>query len=88
MKIVEFTCHRNIEYYKRLLKENPGLGFPERLEGLDLEESVFERKAAGRCYDAARMELGIKKPSDIQQENSIFTGMRPRWVRLNAYAQA
>jgi len=74
---------RNIEYFKKLLAENPALRRPEVLPELawSMSEQSWEWKSAARSYDAARIELGIRTPHEVQLENSPFEHCTPRLVR-------
>ena len=75
---------RNIEYFKKLLAENPALRRPEVLPELawSMSEQSWEWKSAARSYDAARIELGIRTPMEVQLENSwIPPNCTPRLVQ-------
>ncbi|WP_145929158.1 hypothetical protein [Termitidicoccus mucosus] len=83
MNTVQARPTRDIEYFKTLLRRNPELPRPRALEGLSFADQVWERKSANRCYDAARIELGLKTPAQIQEECSAFRfpkNFRPRVV--------
>ena len=74
---------RDVEYFKKLLAENPSLRRPKPLDNISNPYAQSrEWKSASRCYDAARIELGVCSPDKIQQENSIFAyaGMIPRVI--------
>jgi len=83
---------RNIEYFKKLLAENPALRRPEVLPELEwsMSEQSWEWKSASRSYDAARIEMGIRTPHEVQLENSPFEHCTPRLIRrhFNRYAHA
>jgi hypothetical protein len=76
---------RNAAFFKRELAINPQLGQPRPLEGVSLEQRSREWRGAMRSYDAARIELGLKTPNEIQQQNSPFHGFRPRIVGLGDF---
>ena len=76
--IFEFPTDRNVDYFKKLLAENPGLPRPSNRwelqeQGYAFDSVVFERKSANRAYDIARMELGLKTPREIQEECAWLT---------------
>ena len=74
---------RNIEYFKKQLAENPALRRPEVLSELDwsMSEQSWEWKSALRSYDAARIEMQIRTPMEVQRENSwLPPGCTPRLV--------
>jgi hypothetical protein len=75
---------RNIEYFKNLLSADPALRRPGVLPELaySLSEQSWEWKSALRSYDAARIELGIRTPRQVQEENSPFTHFKPRLISL------
>jgi hypothetical protein len=76
--------NRNIDFFKQELAANPSLRSPAWLPELPPLERAREWHVAIRSYDAACLELGVKTPGQIQNENYIFTGFIPRLVRLHA----
>ena len=84
---------RNIEYFKKLLAGDPALRRPEVLPELawSMSEQSWEWKSALRSYDAARIEMEIRTPHEVQLENSwIPADCTPRLVRwhTNRHAHA
>jgi len=62
---------RDVAYFEELLRANPALPCPERPTPANLS-AIDEWKSAIRCYDDARVNLGIKTGLEIQRENSIL----------------
>jgi hypothetical protein len=81
-RIVQFTCARNVDFFKKQLALDPALKPPGRLPELrhSLSQQSFEWKAALRSYDQARLDLRIAKPMQIQRANSITRGFKPQWL--------
>lgn len=75
---------RNIEYFKERLAIDPALPRPAVLPELDwsLSEQSWEWKSALRSYDAARIEMKIRTPQEVQAENSPFAHFKPRLISL------
>jgi hypothetical protein len=79
---------RDIEFFKRALVESPSLRVPVPLVELaSMEQRSREWRSALRSYDAARLELGIRTPAQIQSENSLFTGLKPELASFHAFAE-
>jgi hypothetical protein len=63
---------RNIEYFESLLKADPALRCPQLPHPCKTFEVLQEWKSATRCYDRARINLGIVTVAQVQDENSAI----------------
>ena len=85
IKIRAMKPIRDIEYFKRELAKNPALPRPNPDDDLirSLDEFSREYRGAVRSYDAARIELKIATPEEINRKNSIFGASRPRLINFH-----
>jgi hypothetical protein len=85
----EIASHepRTKAYFIRLLRENPKIRWPRRLdEHLDYTKWEYseEYKSALRSYDAARLDLGLVTVAQLNQENGcVPQSFTPRIVSFN-----
>lgn len=72
--------------FKRRLRKDPQWR-PQRLvPETSTVRKLHDYKTQLRAWDAARMELGLASPTQIQRENSAFPmGSRPRILKFSRH---
>jgi len=72
--------------FARLLRKNPQQSAPALPKTALTVEKLHRYKERLRAYDAARIELKLASPAQIQRENSaVGTAFRPRIVRFSKH---
>lgn len=72
--------------FVRLLRKNPQQAAPALPKTALTVTKLHRYKERLRAYDAARLELKLASPSQIQRENSAAgTAFRPRIVRFSEH---
>lgn len=70
----------------RLLQKNPQQSAPALPKTALTVAKLHRYKERLRAYDAARIELKLASPAQIQRENSaVGTAFRPRIVRFSQH---
>jgi hypothetical protein len=73
--------------FTRLLRNNPQLPAPTLPKAALTVEKLHRYKDRLRAYDAARLELRLVSPAQMQRENSaVGISLRPRIVQFSRHA--
>ena len=73
--------------YMQLLRKDPQRPAPALAVRKMTIAALHRYKDRLRAFDAARLELGLASPAEIQRENSaVGTAIRPRVLRFSQHA--
>jgi hypothetical protein len=79
---------RDIDFFIRLLQDDPTLPCPSLPRDVSTFEQLQEWKSAIRSYDRARIHLGIKTPAQVNEENSAIGPNRQLTFSWEGYVNA